>query len=286
MARPKGNSKARDARLPTSSRPRKRVKPPKPPQEPSSSDASVLGKRNRKDVSDRKKARRLHQQYIVKASFPGTFSPFLSESVREAFREVVEDYVACVSKMLVSGSLVANEALLEMFRRGHDVKVENYLFFRRAMTQKPNDPVMRDVLNELFRDMEVERSIGDWVSLNFASQKLMTNFDNGLWMSFIPRYVGYVCDYAERFDFDLPRVVASSILGFQHHVHCALNRAAWEFIEDQRRLLSYPEYSLSHHVESLREARRENPNVDARDRIAGGEASYPRVSRSDVGHDI
>lgn len=240
---PKASSRPRDAKIKVSGGPRKRVKPPR--QEPGSDEepSPNAGKRKREDVSQRKQERRLHRQYVVKASLGGSLSVFLSEDVRDAFREVVDEYVSSISQMLVMGSLVANETILEMFRRGQDVKIGDYLFFRRAMTGNARGhPVMRDVLEASFADTDIERSQGDWASLNFASQQFYTNFDNALWMSFIPRYVGFVTDYANRFDFDLPRVVASIIFGFRHHVHCALDRNAWEFIEQQRQYFGNPEY--------------------------------------------
>ena len=180
---------------------------------------------------------------VVKASFRGRFAPLLVPDVRDILLELINEYIYAVSQMVVRGSLVANEVLLEYMRQGLQPDLSS-TFFRHCMTGRSSDPIITSVLQHEFADHPIiNEPVGTWVSLNYATNLYATVFDNNLWMSFESRFKGYVRDWmaVNNIGDDCLSPIMNIILGKPYYRPTVLQQQVWSFICEERVILENPQ---------------------------------------------
>jgi hypothetical protein len=218
---------------------RGKVKPPskKRDNEP---DGDPPPPRSRPDRGRKKAESSLYDSFVIKSSLSGLILPSLGVEVKTVFLEILEEHIKTISQMAVRGSLLANEVMLERFRRGEEVAYDS-TFFRRCMCGDggQNDPTFDWVLQECFGDHpHINRNVGDWPIINYAANRLQTCFTNDVWMRFESRLKSYVRDWLEIFgDIASASVVVALILGTPFATTTALGRLEWQFIAGERRRL-------------------------------------------------
>ena len=183
----------------------------------------------------------------------GRWGAFCTPEVQEILTEVVETYVSNISKMVVKGSMVANEALLAYLRVGN-VPDLTTTFFRQCMTGETTDPIIQQVLVQEFQQHPpIERKLGDGHVLNYSTNLYYTNFDNALWMHFETRVYNHVKDLCQVFrtgiDDDLESTIRAFIFGRQAPRPTVLQKDVWNFIDQERDALENPQ---PFYVESAR----------------------------------
>jgi len=191
---------------------------------------------------------------VVKASMLGRWAKDCPPAVRGVLVDLLEKYVFTVSQMMVYGSLVANEAILMYLRRG-ELPPTTQTFFRQCMTGESADPVITSVLsNEFQGHPEIVRYPGDWQTITHAAVKYSANYDNHLWMHFDKRLKGYVYDWIQVCpsisETTIAPIIIAKILGRPCRTPTVLQREVWDFIDEERRELGYPNNFYAESTES------------------------------------
>jgi hypothetical protein len=209
----------------------------------SSDDVESKPKVKRPDRSQRLQNRKGTKTTTVKASFLGRWTPYSTGNVKMIFDEILFGYVSSISQMVVRGSMIANEAILNYLRQG-EVPPISSTFFRQCMVAESSDPVINyTIQNEFVDHPEIKRFIGDGFSINYAANLYTTVFDNNLWMPFESRLKGYVQDWivVNNVDPDLTGVIICRIIGKTHSLPTVLSQNVWAFIVEERLLLGNPD---------------------------------------------
>lgn len=81
-------------------------------------DTDDTKKVKREDTSNRKKENKGSEFIPFKASLAGRFAVFCPPAVQDILLETVEKYVCSISQLVVKGSMVADEVLLQYLRSG------------------------------------------------------------------------------------------------------------------------------------------------------------------------
>ena len=212
-------------------------------EKPIDNDNSKKVKRG--DTSNRKKDNKGSDFTPVKASLAGRFGAFCPPAVREIIFEVVEKYVCTVSQLVVKGSMVADEALLQYLRQDDALPdLSTTTFFRQCMTGESSDPVVQQVLQSQFGNHPpIDRSVGDGIVLNYAVNLYYTNFDNGLWMHFEDKLRDYIKNWItlNQVDRHLVNPIFNRILGRPDVSTLDVPVIAVRFIQAERAILGNPD---------------------------------------------
>jgi hypothetical protein len=217
---------------------------------PPTSDDETKTKVTRTDVHQRKVLNRGADFPVVKASLRGRFGTFCPPLVQDIFHELVNSYVYTVSQMVVRGSMVANEALLQYMRQGQPPVISS-TFFRHCMTGRSTDPIIASVIQQEFADHpEIVEPTGTGFVLNYAANLYTTAFDNHLWMPFESRFKGYVKDWiaVNHVGEECIGPMICIILGRSHARPIVLQREVWEFIDRESAMLGNP---VNFHAENV-----------------------------------
>jgi len=209
----------------------------------SSDDVESKPRAKRPDKAQKLQSRNGTKTTTVKASFLGRWTPYSTDDVKSIFDELLFGYVSSISQMIVRGSMIANEAILNYLREGQIPPISS-TFFRQCMVAESTDPVINyTIQNEFVDHPEIPRFIGDGFSINYAANLYTTVFDNNLWMPFESRLKGYVKDWVGVNDVDpaLTNVIVCRITGRTHWLPTVLPQNVWEFIVSERLLLGNPD---------------------------------------------
>lgn len=200
-------------------------------------------RQTRADTGQRMRTNVASEFTCVKASFRGRFASGCSPDVRKILLDLVDTYVRSMSQMMVRGSMIANDSILEYMRQDRLPDLSNPTFFRNCITGRSKNEIISGVLQ---REFSAHPLISEprgmcWI-INYAANLYYTNFDNHLWMPFERRFKRYVKDWIQVNDVDesLIGVIINRILGRPHHLPIVLQHHVWDFIDGERTLLGNP----------------------------------------------
>jgi hypothetical protein len=204
----------------------------------SSSDDSIESKpkSKRPDRAEKLKNKKGTKTTTVKASFLGRWAPYCPKDVKVILDELLFGYVTSISQMVVRGSLIANETILNYLRQGQVPPISS-TFFRQCMVAESTDPVINHTIeNDFVEHPEIARFLGDWIPVNYAANLYTTVFDNNLWMHFESRLKAYIQDWISVNDVDpaLTNVILCRVIGRHHSLPTVLPHNVWTFIDDEK----------------------------------------------------
>ena len=211
-------------------------------------DAEDDRKTRRPDVSKRRAERLSLDTSCVKASLSGLLASderFWNSEQRRVLLDVLEEQVESLSKMVVRGSMVANEVILTYLRRGLDLPELDTTFFRHCIVGESTNPIIAEVLSSEFgAHPDIPRMKGDWAAINIATLGFVTNFKNSLVVPFLSRQKAFLKRSLALVDADHNKgylnIVTRRINGWPCHTAIVLEREVLDMIDEHRQLLGNP----------------------------------------------
>jgi len=217
-------------------------------------EGDVAKKRTRPDVSDRRKANKNLDEYVIKTSLSGKLCN------TQEIRERINDLILNTSKIINLGSLVFNRLLLHYLNEGIELPDFNQTLYDQCFTigtktinetsWNKKNPILLKLWNDIFKEKfedKVSRIQGDGQIISYAAHiTYKTNFENSLKYTFFSRQKKFIYQNMKRLE--IGKEHYHSIFSAINNFTCRKEppKKALEFINQQKELLKPPDKGIDY----------------------------------------